>query len=176
MPIRPAAATISHVKKLRREPEGVLVRLCFIIRRGAADGAAQAGPPGEQPGEDQGAEREGQDRAHHPAAGLGEHGRRLVDEQQQEGVGDESGDEQAHRDGGQELVAVSMGLLVTGLIADAFLLLLIYKTAAMFAEASRWMVGAVLTFPFGTLVFAWLLARRARLGGPVGRPTPDDEA
>jgi hypothetical protein len=77
--------------------------------------------------------------------------------------------------GNQFLPAVSMGLLVTGLIADAFLLLLIYKTAAMFAEASRWMVGAVLTFPFGTLVFAWLLARRARLGGPVGRPTPDDE-
>src|SRR3989449_453266 len=78
--------------------------------------------------------------------------------------------------GNQFLPAVSMALLVTGLIADAFLLLLIYKTAAMFAEASRWMVGAVLTFPFGTLVFAWLLARRARLGGPVGRPTPDDEA
>jgi hypothetical protein len=49
-------------------------------------------------------------------------------------------------------------------------LLLIYKTAAMFDEASRWMVGAVLTFPFGTLIFAWLLARRARLGGPVGSP------
>src|SRR5436309_1839369 len=45
MPIRPAAATISHVKKLRREPEGVLVRLWVIIRRrAAADGAAQAGP------------------------------------------------------------------------------------------------------------------------------------
>src|SRR3989442_3851364 len=43
----------------------------------------------------------------------------------------------------------------------------IYKTAAMFAEASRWMVGAVLTFPFGTLVFAWLLARR----GPHRRAT-----
>jgi hypothetical protein len=77
--------------------------------------------------------------------------------------------------GNQFLPAVSMGLLATGVIADAFLLLLIYKTAAMFAEASRWMVGAVLTFPFGTLIFAWLLARRARLGGPVGRPTPDDE-
>jgi hypothetical protein len=46
----------------------------------------------------------------------------------------------------------------------------------MFAEASRWMVGAVLTFPFGTLIFAWLLARRARLGGPVGRPTSNDES
>jgi len=77
--------------------------------------------------------------------------------------------------GNQFLPAVSMGLLVTGLIADAFLVLLIYKTAAMFAEASRWMVGAVLTFPFGTLIFAWLLARRARLGGPAVRPTPADE-
>ena len=77
--------------------------------------------------------------------------------------------------GNQFLPAIAIGLLVTGLIADAFLLLLIYKTAAIFAEASRWMVGAVLTFPFGTLVFAWLLARRVRLGGPVGRPTPDDE-
>jgi hypothetical protein len=76
--------------------------------------------------------------------------------------------------GNQFLPAVSTGLLVAGLIADAFLLLLIYKTAAMFAEASRWMVGAVLTFPFGTLIFAWLLARRARLGGPVS-PTPEDE-
>jgi len=72
--------------------------------------------------------------------------------------------------GNQFLPAVSMGLLVTGLIADVFLLLLIYKTAAMFAEASRWMVGAVLTFPFGTLIFAWVLARRARLGGPVVPP------
>lgn len=72
--------------------------------------------------------------------------------------------------GNQFLPAVSMGLLVTGLIADVFLLLLIYKTAAMFAEASRWMAGAVLTFPFGTLIFAWVLARRARLGGPVVPP------
>jgi len=77
--------------------------------------------------------------------------------------------------GSQFLPAVSMGLLVTGLIADAFLLLLIYRTAAMFAEASRWMVGAVLTFPFGTLVFAWLLARRARLGGAAVLPSHDDE-
>ncbi len=72
--------------------------------------------------------------------------------------------------GNQFLPAVSMGLLIIGLIADVFLLLLIYKTAAMFAEASRWMVGAVLTFPFGTLIFAWVLARRARLGGPVVPP------
>src|SRR5437879_1550464 len=54
---------------------------------------------------DEGAEREGEDRAHHPAAGLGEHGCRLVDEQQQEDVGDESGDEQAHRDSREKLVA-----------------------------------------------------------------------
>ncbi len=72
--------------------------------------------------------------------------------------------------GNQFLPAVSMGLLVTGLIADVFLLLLIYKTAAMFAEASRWMAGAVLTFPFGTLIFAWVLARRARLGGRPPHP------
>src|SRR5439155_26803923 len=58
--------------------------------------------------------------------------------------------------GNQFLPAIAMGLLVTGLIADAFLLLLIYNTAAIFAEASRWMVGGVVTFPFGTVVFAWL--------------------
>src|SRR5438132_167820 len=54
--------------------------------------------------------------------------------------------------GSQFLPAVSMGLLVTGLIADA-----------------------VLPFPFGTLVFAWLLARRARLGGAAVLPSHDDE-
>jgi hypothetical protein len=65
--------------------------------------------------------------------------------------------------------AVSIGLLVAGLIADVFLLLLINRTAALFAEASRWTVGAVLTFPFGTLIFAWLLARRVRQGGTILR-------
>lgn len=72
--------------------------------------------------------------------------------------------------GNHLLPALATGLLVAGLIADAFLLLIIYRTAAQLQEASRWTVGAVLTFPFGTLVFAWLLARRVRLGGPAGRP------
>jgi hypothetical protein len=67
--------------------------------------------------------------------------------------------------GNQFMPAVSIGLLVAGLIADVFLLLLINRTAALFAEAARWTVGAALTFPFGTLIFAWLLARRVRLGG-----------
>jgi glycerol uptake facilitator-like aquaporin len=65
--------------------------------------------------------------------------------------------------GSHFMPAVSIGLLVTGLIADVFLILLINRTAALLAEANRWTVGAVLTFPFGTLIFAWLLARRARL-------------
>lgn len=72
--------------------------------------------------------------------------------------------------GNDLLPAVSTGLLIAGLIADAFLLFIIYRTAALLQETSRWTVGAVLTFPFGTLVFAWLLARRVRLGGPAGRP------
>ena len=71
--------------------------------------------------------------------------------------------------------AVSIGLLVAGLIADVFLLLLINRTASLFAEASRWTVGAALTFPFGTLIFAWLLARRVRLGGVGGRPSSETE-
>jgi hypothetical protein len=65
--------------------------------------------------------------------------------------------------GNHFMPAVSIGLLVTGLLADVFLVLLINRTAALFAEANRWTVGAVLTFPFGTLIFAWLLARRARI-------------
>ncbi len=69
--------------------------------------------------------------------------------------------------GNQFMPAVSVALLVTGLIADIFLVLLINRTAALFAEGQRWTVGAVLTFPFGTLIFAWLLGRRARLRGPV---------
>lgn len=75
--------------------------------------------------------------------------------------------------GNHFMPAVSIGLLVTGLIADVFLILLINRTAALFAEANRWTVGAVLTFPFGTLIFAWLLARRARLGGDVTSPPSD---
>lgn len=71
--------------------------------------------------------------------------------------------------GNHFMPAVSTALLVTGLIADIFLLLLVNRTAALFAEASRWTVGAALTFPFGTLIFAWLLARRVRLGSAILR-------
>jgi len=71
--------------------------------------------------------------------------------------------------------AVSIALLVTGLIADIFLLLLINRTASLFAEAGRWTVGAALTFPFGTLIFAWLLARRVRLSGAGARPSSGTE-
>jgi hypothetical protein len=77
--------------------------------------------------------------------------------------------------GNQFMPAVSIALLVTGLIADVFLLLLIYRTASLFAEAARWTVGAALTFPFGTLIFAWLLARRARLGGAGAHSSADTE-
>ena len=72
--------------------------------------------------------------------------------------------------------AVSIALLVTGLIADIFLLLLINRTASLFAEAGRWTVGAALTFPFGTLIFAWLLARRVRLSGAGARPSSGTES
>ena len=71
--------------------------------------------------------------------------------------------------GNHFMPAVSIALLVTGLIADIFLLLLVNRTASLFAEASRWTVGAALTFPFGTLIFAWLLARRVRLGSAILR-------
>ena len=71
------------------------------------------------------------------------------------------------------LPAVSIALLVAGLIADLFLLLLINRTASLYAEATRWTVGAALTFPFGTLIFAWLLARRVRLGGAILRGDPN---
>jgi hypothetical protein len=77
--------------------------------------------------------------------------------------------------GNHFMPAVSIGLLVAGLIADVFLLLLIHRTAALFAEANRWTVGAVLTFPFGTLIFAWLLARRVRLSGAGARPSSGTE-
>jgi hypothetical protein len=59
--------------------------------------------------------------------------------------------------------ALAGGLFAAGLIADLFLLRLIYVAAGLYREAARWTVGAVLTFPFGTLVFAWLLARRLGL-------------
>ena len=75
--------------------------------------------------------------------------------------------------GNHFMPAVSIALLGTGLIADIFLLLLINRTASLLAEASRWTVGAALTFPFGTLVFAWLLARRVRLSGATLRGDPN---
>jgi hypothetical protein len=74
--------------------------------------------------------------------------------------------------GNHFMPAVSTGLLAAGLIADVLLVLLIHRTAALFAEASRWTVGAVLTFPFGTLVFAWLLAKRVRLDTPTPGSPP----
>ena len=58
--------------------------------------------------------------------------------------------------------ALAGGLLGAGLIADLFLVRLIYQAAKLYQEAQRWTVGALLTFPFGTLLFAWLLARRLR--------------
>ncbi len=76
--------------------------------------------------------------------------------------------------GNHFMPAVSLALLVAGLIADIFLLLLINRTAALFAEASRWTVGAALTFPFGTMIFAWLLARRVRLSG-ADHPSSETE-
>jgi hypothetical protein len=58
---------------------------------------------------------------------------------------------------------LSGGIFTAGLIADLWLIRLIHRAAGRYQEAMRWTVGAVLTFPFGTLVFAWLLARRLRL-------------
>jgi hypothetical protein len=63
--------------------------------------------------------------------------------------------------------ALAGGLFGTGLIADLFLVRLIYRAAELYQEAQRWTVGALLTFPFGTLVFAWLLARRLRHDKPL---------
>ena len=69
--------------------------------------------------------------------------------------------------------AVSGGLLAAGLIADAFLVLLVNRAAALLSESVPWTMGAVLTFPFGTPVFAWLLARRLSLGGKVIGPASE---
>jgi hypothetical protein len=63
--------------------------------------------------------------------------------------------------------ALAGGLFAAGLIADLFLVRLIYQAAKLYQEAQRWTVGAVLTFPFGTLVFAWLLVKRLRQEKPV---------
>ena len=59
--------------------------------------------------------------------------------------------------------AVAAGLFAAGFVADVFLVWLIYRAAALFHEAKLWTLGAVLTFPFGTVVFGLLLARRVRL-------------
>jgi len=66
--------------------------------------------------------------------------------------------------------ALAGGLFGAGLIADLFLVRFIYRAAELYQEAQRWTVGALLTFPFGTLVFAWLLARRLRHHKPVSPP------
>jgi hypothetical protein len=69
--------------------------------------------------------------------------------------------------GNHFMPAVSGGLLAAGLIADIFLVVLVNRAAALLHETFAWTLGAVLTFPFGTPVFAWLLARRLGIGGKV---------
>jgi hypothetical protein len=63
--------------------------------------------------------------------------------------------------------ALAGGFFGAALIADFFLLRLIYRAAKLYQEAQRWTSGALLTFPFGTLVFAWLLVKRLRQEKPV---------
>jgi hypothetical protein len=73
---------------------------------------------------------------------------------------------------GSAIAPLAGGLFAAGFIGDLFLLRLIYRAAGIHKESQRWMVGAILTFPFGTLVFAWVLARRLALGKevpPAGR-------
>ncbi len=65
--------------------------------------------------------------------------------------------------------ALAGGFFGAAIIADFFLLRLIYRAAELSEESQRWTRGALLTFPFGTLVFAWLLAKRLR-GNGVSRP------
>ena len=66
--------------------------------------------------------------------------------------------------------ALAGGFFGAALIADGFLLRLIYRAAELSQEAPRWTRGALLTFPFGTLLFAWLLAKRLRADTRVSRP------
>jgi hypothetical protein len=66
--------------------------------------------------------------------------------------------------------ALAGGFFGAAIIADFFLLRLIYRAAELSQEAQRWTRGALLTFPFGTLVFAWLLAKRLREDNSVSRP------
>lgn len=72
--------------------------------------------------------------------------------------------------GNRFMPAVSGGLLAAGLIADVFLVVLVNRAAALLKETVAWTLGAVLTFPFGTPVFAWLLARRLGVGGKIVTP------
>ena len=65
--------------------------------------------------------------------------------------------------GATYIPAFAAGLFAAGFVADVFLVWLIYRAAALFHEAKLWTLGAVLTFPFGTVVFGLLLARRVRL-------------
>ena len=67
--------------------------------------------------------------------------------------------------GNRFIPAVSGGLLAAGLITDVFLVILVNRASAMLKETMAWTLGALLTFPFGTPVFAWLLARRLSVGG-----------
>jgi hypothetical protein len=66
--------------------------------------------------------------------------------------------------------ALAGGFFGAAIIADFFLLRLIYRAAELYQESQRWTRGALLTFPFGTLVFAWLLAKRLRMDNRVSRP------
>ena len=68
--------------------------------------------------------------------------------------------------------ALAGGFFGAAFIADFFLLRLIYRAAELSQEAQRWTRGALLTFPFGTLLFAWLLAKRLREDPRVSRPSP----
>jgi hypothetical protein len=73
--------------------------------------------------------------------------------------------------GNRVIPAVSGGLRAAGLIADAFRVVLVNRASALLKETMAWTLGAVLTFPFGTPVFAWLLARRLGVGGKVADQT-----
>jgi hypothetical protein len=66
--------------------------------------------------------------------------------------------------------ALAGGFFGAAIIGDVFLLRLIYRAAELSPEPQRWTRGALLTFPFGTLLFAWLLAKRLRGDTQVSRP------
>jgi hypothetical protein len=77
--------------------------------------------------------------------------------------------------GNRFIPAVSGGLLAAGLITDVFLVILVNRASALLKETMAWTLGAVLTFPFGTPVFAWLLARRLGVGGKIVIPPETKE-